>query len=329
MIFKSFVLEQDKKILNDLKCVLFYGENLGLKKEFKNLIKNLNKKSESLIYFQEEIIKNPEIFLNEVINNSLFGNEKFFFIENVNDKILDIINSLNIEYNNKKIFLFAENLDKKSKLRSYFEKSETLSIVACYPDSEITLKKLISEKLKGFEGLSPANLNLILEQTSMNRMSIMNEIEKIKIYSQNKKISESELLKIIDRKDNDNFNILKDEALNGNKKKTNKLLSDTIFENEKNVYHLNLINQRLNQLFELKKEATDNLENSLNKLRPPIFWKDKPNFINQAKKWEKNKIKKALNRSYDIELKIKSNNSVRKDLLLKAFIIELCQVANS
>ena len=329
MIFKSFVLEQDKKILNDLKCVLFYGENLGLKKEFKNLIKNLNKKSESLIYFQEEIIKNPEIFLNEVINNSLFGNEKFFFIENVNDKILDIINSLNIEYNNKKIFLFAENLDKKSKLRSYFEKSETLSIVACYPDSEITLKKLISEKLKGFEGLSPANLNLILEQTSMNRMSIMNEIEKIKIYSQNKKINESELLKIIDRKDNDNFNILKDEALNGNKKKTNKLLSDTIFENEKNVYHLNLINQRLNQLLELKKETIDNLENSLNKLRPPIFWKDKPNFINQAKKWEKNKIKKALNRSYDIELKIKSNNSVRKDLLLKAFIIELCQVANS
>ena len=329
MIFKSFVLEQDKKILNDLKCVLFYGENLGLKKEFKNLIKNLNKKSESLIYFQEEIIKNPEIFLNEVINNSLFGNEKFFFIENVNDKILDIINSLNIEYNNKKIFLFSENLDKKSKLRSYFEKSETLSIVACYPDSEITLKKLISEKLKGFEGLSPANLNLILEQTSMNRMSIMNEIEKIKIYSQNKKINESELLKIIDRKDNDNFNILKDEALNGNKKKTNKLLSDTIFENEKNVYHLNLINQRLNQLLELKKETIDNLENSLNKLRPPIFWKDKPNFINQAKKWEKNKIKKALNRSYDIELKIKSNNSIRKDLLLKAFIIELCQVANS
>ena len=329
MIFKSFVLEQDKKILNDLKCVLFYGENLGLKKEFKNLIKNLNKNSESLNYFQEEIIKNPEFFLNEVINNSLFGNEKIFFIENVNDKILDVINSLNNEYNNKKIFLFAENLDKKSKLRNCFEKSETLSIVACYPDNEITLKKLISEKLKGFEGLSPANLNLILEQTSMNRMNIMNEIEKIKIYSQNKKINESELLKIIDRKDNDNFNILKDEALNGNKKKTNKLLSDTIFENEKNVYYLNLINQRLNQLFELKKGTIDNLENSLNKLRPPIFWKDKPNFINQAKKWDKNKIKKALNKSYDIELKIKSNNSIRKDLLLKAFIIELCQVANS
>ena len=125
MIFKSFVLEQDKKILSELKCVLFYGENLGLKREFKNLIKNLNKNSESLNYFQEEIIKNPENFLNEVINNSLFGIEKIFFIENVNDKILDIINSLNNEYNNKKIFLFAENLDKKSKLRSCFEKSET------------------------------------------------------------------------------------------------------------------------------------------------------------------------------------------------------------
>ena len=78
MIFKSFVLEQNKKIFSELKCVLFYGENLGLKREFKNLIKNLNKNSESLNYFQEEIIKNPETFLNQVTNNSLFGIEKIF-----------------------------------------------------------------------------------------------------------------------------------------------------------------------------------------------------------------------------------------------------------
>ena len=59
----------------------FLWKNLGLKKEFKNLIKNLNKNSESLNYFQEEIIKNPEFFSNEVINNSLFGNEKIFLLK--------------------------------------------------------------------------------------------------------------------------------------------------------------------------------------------------------------------------------------------------------
>ena len=39
----------------------------------------------------------------------------------------------------KKIFIFSNNLDKKSKIRSYFEKSKDVGIAACYPDNEITL----------------------------------------------------------------------------------------------------------------------------------------------------------------------------------------------
>ena len=34
------------------------------------------------------------------------------------------------------------------------------------------------------------------------------------------------------------------------------------------------------------------MEQRINQLKPPIFWKDKPNFISQAQKWTKQKLKK-------------------------------------
>ena len=130
---------------------------------------------------------------------------------------------------------------------------------------------------------------------------------------------------------NDDFNLLKDEALNGNKINTNKLLADTVFEIENNIYYLNSINQRINKLNEIenmKKENSD-IESLKSDLKPPVFWKDKPMLIQQSKKWNKNKIQEALKKTYNTEIEIKSNSSIRKDLLIKNLIIELCSTANS
>ena len=81
---------------------------------------------------------------------------------------------------------------------------------------------------------------------------------------------------LLDTKVNDNFNYLRDSALIGNKIKTNKLLSDTIIEQDKSVYYLNLINQRLNKLYEIQKIAsTSSIEIAINNIKPPIFWKEK------------------------------------------------------
>ena len=43
MLFKSYLIESNFENLNNI--VLFYGENLGLKNEFKNIIKSKNNKT--------------------------------------------------------------------------------------------------------------------------------------------------------------------------------------------------------------------------------------------------------------------------------------------
>ena len=77
------------------------------------------------------------------------------------------------------------------------------------------------------------------------------------------------------------------------------------------------------------KRENSNIESLISSLKPPVFWKDKPMLIEQARKWNKNKIQVALKKTYSAEIEIKSNSSIRKDLLIKNLIIELCTTASS
>ena len=328
MIYKSYLIEENINLINK-NLFLFYGENLGLKEELKKNIKFENKNAEIINFIQDDVLKNEEAFFSEIFNVSLFQSEKIYFINEANDKIFNIVEKIENKINDIKIFFFSEVLDKRSKLRNHFEKSKNSGVAACYPDNEISIRKKIQQKLKGFEGLSAENINIIINSCGLDRVKLNNEIYKVITYFSDKKIKSDKLELLLDLKINDDFNLLKDEALNGNKLKTNKLLSDTIIETEKNVLYLNIINQRLNKLAEvIKISKNTNLENAISLIKPPVFWKDKPLFISQSKKWSSSKIKEILNKTYNLEIEIKSNSVLNKNILMKKLLIDICQLAN-
>jgi len=178
--------------------------------------------------------------------------------------------------------------------------------------------------------LSSYNINLIINKSNLDRVKLNNELNKIIIYFQDKELNSEKLELLLDDKVNNDFNLLKDEALMGNKINTNKLLSDTVLESEKNIFYLNLINLRLNKLNEVSNfRKTTNLENAINLIKPPIFWKDKTNFAEQAKKWDTKKIRKILSKTYNVEIEIKSNSMIEKNILIKKLIIDMCNLANA
>ncbi len=78
MIYKSYLIEKD---ISQLKTniALFFGVNLGLKNDFKKLIKNANKNSEIIILNQDDVLKNSNLIYNEIRNGSLFTEKKIFF----------------------------------------------------------------------------------------------------------------------------------------------------------------------------------------------------------------------------------------------------------
>ena len=77
----------------------------------------------------------------------------------------------------------------------------------------------------------------------------------------------------------------------------------------------------------MEKNKSD--EQKINELKPPIFWKEKPNFLNQTKKWNNSKINEKLGELYSLECSFKSNNALNKEIALKKFIVDVCISANS
>ena len=327
MIHKSYLVEQKIEKI-DKGITLFYGENLGLIDDFKELIRKYNKKSEIIRFNEEEIIRKNVVFFREISSDSLFSEKKVIFIDQASDKILDLIQEVEKIDLKESVYLFSSILEKKSKLRAFFEKSKKYNIVPCYEDNEVTLKKIILQSLKDFKGITTENINLIIDNCSFNRTKLKNELDKIKSFFHDKILKTAEIEKLLNIKTNNDFDKLKDAALLGNRKNTNKLLSDTILEAEKNIFYLNSINQRLGKLLEINNNNS-NLEKAINDLRPPIFWKDKPNFISQAKVWNQKKINIIMKNTYDIEIKIKSNSSIDKNLLIKKLLVDMCELANA
>ena len=92
---------------------------------------------------------------------------------------------------------------------------------------------------------------------------------------------------------------------------------------------MNIINVRLNKIYEVVANKNKKLEDCINSLRPPIFWKDKPNFLKQTKIWSTVKLREMMKRTYKLEMQLKSNTIIEKKILIKKLLIDICNMANS
>ena len=332
MILKSYIVEQNVEVLKTYKATLIYGANGGIKSDIKEEIRKKNKDSEIITFFESDILKKDLLYEN-IYNQSLFAENKIIFIQEAADKIFNQISAcLEGEIKNIQIYIFAGALEKKSKLRSLFEKSKKMAVFACYEDNERTLINYINKKLKNFKGLTGEIINLIISNSNMDRGIIKGEILKIKSFFYTKKINKEEILEILNIKNNTNFDAIRDNALNGNKEIINKLLSEIDLISEDAFFYLNSLNNRVMKLQEIIKISDGNKNNyepALETLRPPIFWKDKPVVIQQLRKWNMKELSNIAIKIGETEILMKKTSYLRNDIVIKDLITVLTDQAST
>ena len=331
MILKSFLVEKNLSIIDRYFLSLFYGENIGLKDEIKKKIKEKYKNYEKVNFNQDEILKNRALE-EQVYNVSLFSENKIIFINEVSDKIKKkIIEIRENPQKNIKIFLFAQNLERKSTLRSHFEKNKTTSIIPCYQDNHRTLTEYFRKKLEGFSGINQEIINLLIDNSGFDRKVLGNEIDKIKSLFLDKKIKLEKLENLINNTYNLDFDKLKDSCFDGNKEKLNQNLGNIILQNEDAYFYLSSLNLRIEKLLKLQKQyqIEKNMDIAIENMKPKIFWKDKPVFVRQIEKWNLKKLKNAKKILIDTEIKMKTRLNNYNNILIKNLIINLYKIANS
>ena len=331
MICKAFELE--KMDLKNKSFFLLYGENQGYKNE---IIKAKFKKnySENIFYYEEsEIIRNIENFFNTILTKSFFDNNKLIIINRVGDKILKIIEEI-IEKKTEdiKIVLNANNLEKKSKLRSFFEKNKNIVCVPFYEDNNQTLQSIISKFSRNKEiPISQQVINILIERSRGDRKNLNNELEKIESFSLKKKnINLEEIIKLTNLADNYSASELVDHSLAKNTRKTISILNENNFSDEDNIIIIRTLlakTKRLLKIYELIDEKND-IDQAVSSFKPPIFWKDKPLVTQQIKSWKKDKLKNLIYESNEIEFLIKKNSNIGKNII-SDFIINNSKKTNN
>ena len=223
MIQKAF--EINKINLEKYNLYLFYGENEGYKNEiikdkFEKIYKN-----QTYRYEEKEVLDKKNEFFNSILSKSFFENEKLIIILRVSDKIINIIeeiSSKNIE--DVKIILSANILEKKSKLRSFFEKNKNTICTAFYADNVQTLTSISHNFFKEKKiSISQQTVNLLVERCKGNRENLKNELIKVENFSKNRKtISTEDILKLTNLGENYSASELTDHCLAKNIKKIGK-----------------------------------------------------------------------------------------------------------
>ena len=306
------------------KIILLYGKNSGLKNSFKKKLTE-NKKN-ILNYDQNDILENKNIFFENLFSKSLFDSEKTIIIKRANDKLIKIIEKIIEEKLNEIINIIdADNLEKKSKLRSLFEKHKNHVCIAFYPEDQKNLFKVAHEFLKEKNLLiSSSSINLIIEKSNGDRENLLNELDKIYYLSKSKKkITEDDISKLTNLIENYNISELIDYCLAKNKKKTIHILNENNFTNDDSILILRTFLNRSKRVLMLSKKYNQNknIELTISSAKPPIFWKDKEITKQQIYKWTPENIKQLIYKLNETELVIKKNinNSVN---IISDFILE-------
>ena len=186
MIVKFEDFEKKPENYRSFRFFLFYGPNYGKVCDCVNLIKsfkNVKQDYEVINFFSDEIKKEDlsRIFIESSTPN-IFGSKTFLCFHLNSEKISKEIISIISKETNKDLIvvLKCHQLGPRSPLRSFFEKNNYSISVACYEESESEKKTYINNVLQN-EGIkvSESLINLLTNNLSNQRLEIKSELEKI------------------------------------------------------------------------------------------------------------------------------------------------------
>ena len=311
MIFKNFQLS--KLNFDNYNFYLFYGKNEGFQNEIiqEYFIKDF--KGEIIKYDENEVLNNNQIIIEEILNKSLFYEKKIVIVSRATDKSLKIIEEiLDKNFNDIKIIFKSGTLEKKSKLRNFFEKNNKTVIVPFYEDDLKSLLPIINNFIKKNEiKISRESINLLIERANGSRDSLNKELEKIYNYSISDKNLKHEIVKkLTNLSENIDVNELVDQYLIKNTKHVTKILNENNYSDEDCILILRMIlikSKRLLGIIEKNNEGR-NIDEVITNVRPPVFWKDKEKVKKQANNWNFEELKRKIYQINEIETLIKSNS---------------------
>lgn len=312
--FEKWFLTQSSGV----KTFLIYGQDPGQARIISRKIvakESAAGEVEQKNYDYKEIKDDPSILTDDLTGQSLFGEKKVILIENVANtvtkELLDIIKLSKGDYT---LILIADQLKPNSNIRKYAETGDNTASIACYADDEKTLKTFmtgffIEKKMK----VSRDTIDFLSQIVPPNRLLIQNELEKLCLYANNnvEGLDKEVLADII----GDASEIKLDELCYAFVLDKKHILPGIVRkieeENTSFILVLRVVQKYLMRLLEIygHVEGGDNIVSAVNKLKPPVFFKQKDRLMEVARATNKAKVKRKLKSLLNTEIAVKNTTT--------------------
>ena len=343
MKHNSFVIDSEKveKFLNThhkpIFCNLVYGSDEGAVKiitekiicKFFTDTNELDLGIQKLYY--NDIMHDTSILHDFFSSNSLFTSKKLLLIkecsENFNQEILQILQKQNLNNTKTAVTFVAGDIKKNSKIIKSIESISQSLIVPCYRPDHKGIIHIITNWLKSkmliYENNLPQELAMIMPA---NRLLIEHELEKLAIYCNNQQLTISSV--------NDLFTNYSAEtsidymASLFFKRNFRSFLLELSKIDKKNYNNILIIRALQNYAMRLKQikellQSDYKLEEALETLIPPLFFKNKESFIEVIKLTKLEQINEYLYQLLMLESALKNDNMINKDTYI---MHSLCKI---
>jgi len=107
-------------------------------------------------------------------------------------------------------------------------------------------------------------------------------------------------------------------------------LNENNYSDEDNIIIIRTLLAKLKRLLKIHEliDEKNSIDQVVSSFKPPIFWKDKSVVTQQIRSWRKNELKNLIYETNEIELLIKKNSTIGKNIL-SDFIINNSKKINN
>tara|TARA_B100000963_G_C22527866_1_gene626183 strand:- start:168 stop:1175 length:1008 start_codon:yes stop_codon:yes gene_type:complete len=316
MILK-YNLFKKSTLVNEKKFFLFYGPNFGKIESCVQTIKkrliSIDSSIKFLSFFQDDF--QNQSFTEIVSQNTqedIFGNKVSLIFSlsdlKISNEIIKVISSQNLNIQN--IILKSGPIQKGLKIRSLLENSSDAIVVPCYEDSlaekkDIITRFLNNEKIK----INSHQTETLGSLLSNERLSLINELNKLVLYVKATKNDIINALSIItDNNSQDINNLVYSLA---SKKREN--FWNEFFKLQQpfsdQIRFISIFSKHLEKILFVKNKILRGSTpiNAMKSLKPPIFFKQEEAFLSQLNLWSYKNLTKIIKQLHSCQISFLKN----------------------
>lgn len=324
----------------EIKSVLLYGPEAGLVAERANIItRKIVKDSKDPFLITDilpERLKDDEAMLvDEIAAISFASGRRLIRIKGATNQITDAISTALNFYVSGDIdtlpllLVLADELDASSKLRKLYENHKEAVALPCYKEEGFALERFIeSECRERGINIDYEAREYLIQVLPKDRLMVRSELEKLSIYSPGEKITLEAVEKVVGNLTEVGFNEICNAVADGNMKNLVEGLPRLYMEGVTAVAILRVVAGYMIKLYivaGLLKQGMM-IEQAIQEIKPPIFFKQVPSFKRHVMNWSLNSITRAIGFLTETEIESKKTGA-KPELLLNHCLLVITSLA--